>query len=194
MLLSPFLVLTCDGWMKAIAQLNSDIRLAQGIGPFGLGVLLLFGGFFRSLDNMPDWSRWITYLSPFRWAYQVRTLLFRSSFRTCFLIFPLVLKRFYQAQAHPTSDARDEHSFNFILTLADCVYLSQGLITNEFMGATFYCNEGELVPKTDDPLFNMTFEQGGYEGNQACPITTGEEWVENAGFDPELVCTPSYYS
>jgi hypothetical protein len=45
------------------------------------------------------------------------------------------------------------------------------------------CTADELVPPPSDPLFNATFEEGGYEGQQTCPITNGSQQLDLQGMN-----------
>jgi len=64
-------------------------------------------------------------------------------------------------------------------------YLLEGLTINEMVGSHFHCDDDEFIPPSNDPLFNLPYEAGGYEGNQLCPITTGEQVLENNGYYTE---------
>ena len=33
--------------------------------------LMMFAGFFKSLDSLPSWFGWIQYLSPFKYGYEM---------------------------------------------------------------------------------------------------------------------------
>jgi hypothetical protein len=46
-LVGVLLTLACDGWIRMVAQINSDFTTSQGVGPFSMGSLMLFTGFFR---------------------------------------------------------------------------------------------------------------------------------------------------
>ena len=61
-------------------------------------------------------------------------------------------------------------------------YLFEGLIMNEFLDRDIDCDDDELVPPKNSYLFNAPYELGGFEGNQICPITSGEQILENKDF------------
>jgi len=64
-------------------------------------------------------------------------------------------------------------------------YAYGGSSINELGGVPFNCTASELVPPTSDPLFNAPFEDGGYEGQQTCPITNGSQRLDLQGLPTE---------
>ena len=121
---------------------------------------MLFAGYFRKVGDIPWAFRWITYISPFRWAYE--GLLLRRGQGKC---------------------------------LSKYLLFNAATIINELGGETFKCKSDELLPPTNAPgillfffvcfkcFFSIFFSQGfddsfadgGYDGNQVCPFTTGDE-------------------
>jgi len=61
-------------------------------------------------------------------------------------------------------------------------YAFNAIAINEFFPLTFECSADDLVPPTILPTFNATFEEGGFEGNQVCPLTTGTQALESRSF------------
>jgi len=64
-------------------------------------------------------------------------------------------------------------------------YLMEGLAINQHAGSVFRCSEDQFVPPKDDPRFILPYVLGGFERNQACPITTGEEVLDMLGYATE---------
>ena len=65
-------------------------------------------------------------------------------------------------------------------------YLFEGLLMNEFLGRDLECEDDEFLPPDDFPLFNDSFENGGFEGNQICPITSGELVLSQKDFHTDM--------
>ena len=57
-------------------------------------------------------------------------------------------------------------------------YAFQGLASNEFWGREYSCQQSELVPPTSVANFNLPYPEG-FEGNQACPVTSGTDYIVN---------------
>ena len=58
-------------------------------------------------------------------------------------------------------------------------YMIEGLHINQFVDYEFECADDEFVPPTSDPRYDEPVTDGGFGENQACPITTGEEVLDN---------------
>jgi ATP-binding cassette, subfamily G (WHITE), eye pigment precursor transporter len=67
------LYLLCFNGMSLGLFLGSaitDSRTLTAINPFVAQVLSLFSGFYKNFNSMPDWVKWIQYLSPIRYSFQ----------------------------------------------------------------------------------------------------------------------------
>ncbi|KJE94352.1 ABC transporter [Capsaspora owczarzaki ATCC 30864] len=60
-------------------------------------------------------------------------------------------------------------------------YSYEGLAMNEFMGRTLECDADELIPPANNPLFNLPFSAGGFNGTQVCPLPTGDAYLGTLG-------------
>ena len=48
-----------------------DPMAALAAAPIILIPLMMFAGFFKSLDDIPSWFAWIQYISPFKYGYEM---------------------------------------------------------------------------------------------------------------------------
>ncbi|KAM9981256.1 hypothetical protein ACTFIY_003555 [Dictyostelium cf. discoideum] len=64
-------------------------------------------------------------------------------------------------------------------------YGFEGLLLNEHSGLDYHCSPDELMPPPFLPTFNTSFPVG-FEGNQVCPITKGEQILDSIGFHTEF--------
>ncbi|EGG18232.1 ABC transporter G family protein [Cavenderia fasciculata] len=60
-------------------------------------------------------------------------------------------------------------------------YEFEGLMSNEHHGLAYHCAPHEMVPPLAHPLLNQTFEMGGFQGNQVCPLTGGDQFLNDLG-------------
>ncbi|EAR86501.1 ABC-2 family transporter protein (macronuclear) [Tetrahymena thermophila SB210] len=51
-------------------SLFKDAHTAIGVTPMMVLPFMLFGGFYKNVDDMPDWNAWIQWLSPYRYAFE----------------------------------------------------------------------------------------------------------------------------
>ncbi|KAN0035235.1 hypothetical protein ACTA71_004496 [Dictyostelium dimigraforme] len=64
-------------------------------------------------------------------------------------------------------------------------YGFEGLLLNEHSGLEYHCSPEELMPPSMLPTFNVSYPIG-FEGNQVCPITRGEQILDSIGFHTEF--------
>ncbi|KAK5577507.1 hypothetical protein RB653_002449 [Dictyostelium firmibasis] len=64
-------------------------------------------------------------------------------------------------------------------------YGFEGLLLNEHSGLKYHCSDDELMPPSFLPTFNASYPVG-FEGNQLCPITRGEQILDSIGFHTEF--------
>ena len=64
-------------------------------------------------------------------------------------------------------------------------YLLEGLSINEFYGQDYFCDDDEFVPPSSSIALDAPYALGGFEGNQVCPITTGEQILELSDYQTE---------
>eukprot|EP01132_Coremiostelium_polycephalum_P000971 gene971-1236_t len=60
-------------------------------------------------------------------------------------------------------------------------YSFEGLMSNEHHGMKYTCAPEEYIPPPFIPNFNMSYPEG-FEGHQTCPITNGDQFLEQLGF------------
>ena len=67
------------------------------------------------------------------------------------------------------------------------IFLSTALVANELQGTTFTCKEDELVPPESTPGFYDDYSNGGFEEQQVCPVTSGDDVLKSLDIssDPE---------
>eukprot|EP00013_Stygamoeba_regulata_P024380 CAMPEP_0177644642 /NCGR_PEP_ID=MMETSP0447-20121125/8799_1 /TAXON_ID=0 /ORGANISM="Stygamoeba regulata, Strain BSH-02190019" /LENGTH=1447 /DNA_ID=CAMNT_0019147021 /DNA_START=201 /DNA_END=4544 /DNA_ORIENTATION=+ len=75
--------------------------------------------------------------------------------------------------------------FIWIYWISPLRYAYEALSLNELVGETYTCRSTELVPPTDNPLFDEPFPVG-YGGEQACPITEGSAALDLLDFPTTL--------
>merc|ERR1712137_1527471 len=61
----------------------------------------------------------------------------------------------------------------------------EGLTINEMVDREFECSRSELIPPSSDDRFDLPFALGGYEGQQICPITRGEQVLNMREYETE---------
>ena len=64
-------------------------------------------------------------------------------------------------------------------------YLLEGLSINQFYDTEFECEDDEFLPPNDYDKLYLPYELGGFEGNQVCPVTTGEQILISSEFETE---------
>jgi len=64
-------------------------------------------------------------------------------------------------------------------------WLMEGLTINEMVDREFECSRSELIPPSSDDRFDLPFALGGYEGQQICPITRGEQVLNMREYETE---------
>ena len=64
-------------------------------------------------------------------------------------------------------------------------YLLEGLSINQFYDTDFECDDDEFLPPNNYNKLDLPYELGGFEGNQICPITTGEQVLLSSEFETE---------
>eukprot|EP01132_Coremiostelium_polycephalum_P010071 gene10071-12346_t len=60
-------------------------------------------------------------------------------------------------------------------------YTLDMLSQNELHGVTYGCSPSELIPPINLPNFNLSYADGGYNGVQICPRTSGDDFLEMFG-------------
>eukprot|EP01121_Diplochlamys_sp_Union-15-3_P009968 TRINITY_DN274_c0_g1_i2.p1 TRINITY_DN274_c0_g1~~TRINITY_DN274_c0_g1_i2.p1 ORF type:complete len:571 (+),score=60.37 TRINITY_DN274_c0_g1_i2:290-2002(+) len=64
-------VITASSLFLVIATVSPNQVVATIIAPILLVLLLLFGGFYVNAENIPVYYKWIYYISPFRYGYEI---------------------------------------------------------------------------------------------------------------------------
>ena len=55
-------------WFRFLSAIGKDEAQAQSMAGPSTGIFMVFGGFFVTLSNMPEWMRWAFWISPFSWS------------------------------------------------------------------------------------------------------------------------------
>jgi hypothetical protein len=53
-----------------VSVISPSVEAANALGPPIVIVLLLFGGFYINIDSLPTGSKWVTYISLLKWAFE----------------------------------------------------------------------------------------------------------------------------
>lgn len=70
LIIISLLVLASMGMGLFISSLAKNINVAMSMASPFMIVILLFGGFYSNLSNMPIWISWLQYFSFISWAFQ----------------------------------------------------------------------------------------------------------------------------
>jgi ATP-binding cassette, subfamily G (WHITE), member 2 len=71
--LAAMLIFTCvaSSMFTAIGSLSPTMVVAQVLSPLVTVLLLLVAGFWQSTANIPVYFQWLSYISLFRWGFQI---------------------------------------------------------------------------------------------------------------------------
>jgi hypothetical protein len=76
-----------------VSVVAPNFEVANNIGPFVVILLMLFGGFYINLESLPAGSKWMTYISMLKWAFQAFAINeFKGEKFTCTASDPSCLK------------------------------------------------------------------------------------------------------
>jgi ABC-type multidrug transport system ATPase subunit len=70
LIIISFLVLSAMGMGMLISSLAKNMNVALALASPFMIVILLFGGFYSNLSNMPLWISWLQYFSFISWGFQ----------------------------------------------------------------------------------------------------------------------------
>lgn len=59
---------------RAFSILSPTLTIAQLIAPVFVSIMMVFGGFLITLNNIPNFLIWLYYLSPFSWVHHALSL------------------------------------------------------------------------------------------------------------------------
>ena len=62
--------LAAIGLGLVVSTIAPTVEAANALGPPIVIVFLLFGGFYINIDSLPTGSRWVTYVSLLKWAFE----------------------------------------------------------------------------------------------------------------------------
>ncbi|KAK5579863.1 hypothetical protein RB653_009551 [Dictyostelium firmibasis] len=65
--------------------------------------------------------------------------------------------------------------------LSPLKYIIDMVASNELYGVDYGCSEKEYIPPLDHPLLNVSYVDGGYQGFQICPLSSGTDFLESFG-------------
>jgi len=69
----------------------------------------------------------------------------------------------------------------WIYWISPIKYGFEGLMSNEHHGLDYHCDPFELVPYPNTENFTVPVAEGGWGGIQACPITEGDQFLDQLG-------------
>ncbi|KAM9956063.1 hypothetical protein ACTFIW_005917 [Dictyostelium discoideum] len=110
------------------------------------------------------------------------TSAFTSAQLLASLICPAIVVLFMIMSGYMISRLQIPGWWIWLNALSPLRYVIDMVSSNELYGLEFHCSPMEKIPPANYPLLNVSYADGGYQGNQICQYSTGSDFLNQFGF------------